>query len=330
MSRKIAIYGAGAIGGYLGALLSEAGENVSLVARGPHLSAIQKNGLALDFDSSDNEERIITHPVATDNPSELGHQDYVIVTLKAHSVPNVVKSMQPLFGLDTAVVTAMNGVPWWYFYQLQGQWQDRKLESVDPGGKQWNGIGPQRAIGCVVYAACEITEPGVVKHIYGDRFVLGEPSGEKSDRVQILSKVFINAGLRSPVRNIRDEIWMKLWGNLCFNPLSSLTQATLDIVASDAGTRSVARKMMLEAQSIGEQLGVRFAVTVDKRIEGASAVGAHTTSMLQDLRLGRPMEIDALLTVVQELGQITNVATPTIDIILPILQQRARTAGCYS
>ena len=330
MSRKIAIYGAGAIGGYLGVLLSEAGENVSLVARGPHLSAIQKNGLALDFDSSDNEERIITHPVATDNPSELGHQDYVIVTLKAHSVPNVVKSMQPLFGPDTAVVTAMNGVPWWYFYQLQGQWQDRKLESVDPGGKQWNGIGPQRAIGCVVYAACEITEPGVVKHIYGDRFVLGEPSGEKSDRVQILSKVFINAGLRSPVRNIRDEIWMKLWGNLCFNPLSSLTQATLDIVASDAGTRSVARKMMLEAQSIGEQLGVRFAVTVDKRIEGASAVGAHTTSMLQDLRLGRPMEIDALLTVVQELGQITNVATPTIDIILPILQQRARTAGCYS
>ena len=330
MARKIAIYGAGAIGGYLGALLSEAGENVSLVARGPHLSAIQKNGLALDFDSSDNAERIITHPVATDNPAELGHQDYVIVTLKAHSVPNVVKSMQPLFGPDTAVVTAMNGVPWWYFYQLQGQWQDRKLESVDPGGKQWNGIGPQRAIGCVVYAACEITEPGVVKHIYGDRFVLGEPNGEKSDRVQTLSKVFINAGLRSPVRNIRDEIWMKLWGNLCFNPLSSLTQATLDIVASDAGTRSVARKMMLEAQSIGEQLGVRFAVTVDKRIEGASAVGAHTTSMLQDLRLGRPMEIDALLTVVQELGQITNVATPTIDIILPILQQRARTAGCYS
>ena len=227
------------------------------------------------------------------------------------------------------MVTAVNGVPWWYFYNLEGEWKNRQLETVDPGAKQWNGIGPQRAIGCVVYAACEITEPGVIKHIYGNRFTLGESSGEKTERVLALSKAMINAGLRAPVRNIRDEIWMKLWGNLCFNPISALTHATLDVVATDSGTREVARNMMLEAQQIGERLGVRFSIDVDKRIEGAAAVGAHTTSMLQDLQLQRPMEIDALVTAVKELGEITGVATPTLNTVLAIVQQRARVAGCY-
>ena len=322
---KITIYGAGAIGGYIAALLAQAGEEVSVIARGPHLAAIKTNGLTLEM----NGERIVTHLFATDNPAEIGEQDFVIVSLKAHSVPNVVDAMQPLLGKNTAVVTAVNGVPWWYFYKFDGAWENHKIESVDPGGKQWDGIGPERAIGCVVYPACEILEPGVVRHIDGNRFTLGESSGEKTERVRALSQVMINAGFKAPVRNIRDEIWVKLWGNLCFNPISALTNATLDVVATDPGTRMVARNMMLEAQAIGEKLGVRFAIDVDKRIAGAAGVGAHTTSMLQDVTLGRPMEIDALVTAVQELGRITGVETPTIDTVLPIVQQRGRIAGCY-
>jgi 2-dehydropantoate 2-reductase len=322
---KIAIYGAGAIGGFVGAMLARAGEDVSLIARGAHLEAMRANGLVLEKD----DERLETHPRVTDNPAELGEQDYVIVALKAHSAVHVVDAMQPMLGTNTAVVTMMNGVPWWYFYQLEGPWQDRIIETVDPDGKQWRGIGPERAIGCVVYPACEITEPGVIKHTYGERFTLGEPSGEKTERVKALAKAMVDAGLKAPVRNIRDEIWVKLWGNLCFNPISALTQATLDVIATDPGTRGVARTMMLEAKDIGEKLGVNFRVDVEKRINGAADVGAHTTSMLQDLQLGRPMEIDALLTAVQELGRIVDVPTPTIDVVLPLVQQRARVAGCY-
>ena len=322
---KICIYGAGAIGGHLGALLTRSGQDVSLIARGPHLAAIQADGLVLETGG----ERIVTHPRATEHPADLGPQDYVIVTLKAHSVPHAVDAMQPLLGPDTAVVTAVNGVPWWYFHGLQGEYRDRRLETVDPGHRQWDRIGPERAIGCVVYPAVEVAEPGVIRHISGNRYALGEASGEKTERVQALSQALIQAGLKAPVRNIRDELWVKLWGNLCFNPLSALTTATLDIVATDPGTRQVARNMMLEAQTIGEKLGVRFPIDVDKRIAGAAAVGAHATSMLQDLQRGRPMEIDALLTAVQELGRITETATPTIDTVLPIVQQRGRMAGCY-
>lgn len=322
---RITIYGAGAIGGYMAALLHRSGEEVSLIARGAHLQAIQENGLTL----IQGDEEIVCNLTATDDPSSLGVQDVVIVTLKAHSGPLVVDAMQPLLGEQTSVVTAINGLPWWYFYKHPGDWQDRVLETVDPDGKQWQGIGPERAIGCVVYPACEVIEPGIVKHLYGDRFSLGEPSGEKSERVKSISSVMIKAGMRAPVRNIRDEIWLKLWGNLCFNPLSALTHATLDVIATDPGTRNVARNMMLEAQQIAERLGVRFSIDVEKRIDGAAAVGAHTTSMLQDLQLGRAMEIDALLTAVQELGEITGIASPTIDTVLAIVQQRARIAGCY-
>ena len=322
---KICIYGAGAIGGHLGALLTQSGQDVSLIARGPHLAAIQANGLVLETGG----ERIVTHPRATENPAELGPQDYVIVTLKAHSVPHVVDAMQPLLGPGTAVVTAVNGVPWWYFYGLRGEYQDRRLETVDPGGRQWDRIGPERAIGCVVYAAAEVAEPGVIRHISGNRYILGEANGKKTERVQTLSQTLIRAGFKAPVRNIRNEIWVKLWGNLCFNPLSALTTATLNLIATDPGTRQVARNMMLEAQTIGEKLGVRFPIDVDQRIAGAAAVGAHATSMLQDLQRGRPMEIDALLTAVQELGRITGTRTPTIDTVLPIVQQRGRMAGCY-
>ncbi|MBL6954512.1 MAG: 2-dehydropantoate 2-reductase [Alphaproteobacteria bacterium] len=323
---RICIYGAGAIGGYMGACLARAGYAVSLVARGPHMQAIQANGLTLRM-AGESFTQAIT---CTDDPAELGPQDYVIVTLKAHSVPAVVDQLPSLFHDDTAVVMAVNGVPWWYFYDLEGPYRDRQLESVDPGGRQWAVIEPRRAIGCVVYPACEVAEPGVIEHIEGDRFSIGEPQGEKTERLLALADALRKAGLKAPIRpRIRDEIWVKLWGNLSFNPISALTGATLEQICGDPRTRALARAMMVEAQAIGERLGVRFPVDVDRRIAGAEAVGAHKTSMLQDLERGRAMEIDALVGAVAELGRLTAVPTPTIDTVLALVQQRGRIAGCY-
>ena len=324
---KICIFGAGAIGGYLGVKLAQAGIDVSLVARGPHLEAMQANGLTL---IEDGQERSTVSVNASDNAGDLGTQDYVIVTLKAHSVPAVVDRMQPLIGENTTLVSGVNGVPWWYFHKLGGRYEGTRLSSVDPDNAQWNGFGPDRVIGCVVYPAAEVVEPGVVKHIEGNRFSLGEPDGSKSERAQSLSQALTSAGLKAPVRpRIRDEIWLKLWGNLSFNPISALTHATLDVLCTDPGTRAVARGMMVEAQEIAEKLGAKFPIDVDRRIEGGAAVGAHRTSMWQDLELGRPMEIDALVSSVQELGRLTNTPTPTIDTVLALVQLRARTAGLY-
>lgn len=321
---KICIYGAGAIGGYMGVQLARAGAEVSLVARGPHLEAMKKNGLKLIIDG---EERV-EHLNCTSDPKELGPQDYVIIALKAHSVPNVVDAMQPLLGNDTSVVTAVNGVPYWYFYKFGGAYEGRTLETIDPGSKQWNALRPERAIGCIVYPATEVVEPGVIQHVYGDKFPIGEPSGEKTTRIEKLAEVMNAGGLRAPVmENIRDELWLKLWGNLCFNPISALTHATLDIIASDPGTRAVAKAMMLEAQEIATKQGVHFRVDVERRINGAGAVGAHKTSMLQDLERGRPMEIEPLVTVVQEMGRMMDVSTPTLDVVLALIQQRAKIAG---
>ena len=323
---RICIYGAGAIGGYLGVKLALGGQEVSLVARGAHLEAIRRGGLRLLAGG----EELVAHPPATDDPAALGPQDYVIVAVKAYAAPGIVAPMQPLLGAETAVVTAMNGVPWWYFHGLEGPWRDRRLPSIDPGDAQWDGIGPSRAIGCVVYPATEIAEPGVIRHISGNRFTLGEPSGEKTPRVRALAKALIGAGFRAPVRRIRDEIWVKLWGNLCFNPISALTGETLDVVATDPGTTAVSRAMMGEARRIAERLGVRFPVDADRRIAGAAAVGPHRTSMLQDLERGRVLEIDALVTAVQEMGRLVGVETPTIDVVLALVRQRARRAGLYT
>jgi 2-dehydropantoate 2-reductase len=324
---KVCIFGAGAIGGYMGVKLAKAGADVSLVARGPHLAAMQEKGLTLI-----EEGESTTVPVtASDDPAALGVQDYVIVTLKAHSVPPVVSKMAPLIGPNTTVVSGVNGVPWWYFHKLEGTHEGTRLQSVDPGNVQWDGFGPDRVLGCVVYPAAEVIEPGVIKHIEGNRFSLGEPDGSKSERALALSKILSNAGLKAPVRpKLRDEIWVKLWGNLSFNPISALTHATLDVLCTDEGTRAVARNMMVEAQEIAERLGVKFPIDVDRRIAGGAAVGAHRTSMLQDLDQKRPMEIDALVASVQELGRVTDVATPTIDIVLGLIRLRARTAGLYS
>lgn len=321
---KVCIYGAGAIGGYVGAQMSFAGADVSLVARGPHLKAMRENGLKLRI----GDEERVAKVTCTDDPAELGPQDFVFVALKAHSIPGVVDAMQPLLSNSTSIVTAVNGIPYWYFHRHGGDLEGTTLEAVDPGARQWNALRPERAIGCIVYPATEVVEPGVIQHVYGDKFPVGEPSGEKTERVQQLSAMMEAAGLRAPVLdNIRDEIWLKLWGNLCFNPISALTHATLDVITATPGTRAVAKAMMLEGQAIAERLGVRFRVDVERRINGAGAVGAHKTSMLQDLERGRAMEIDPLVTVVQELGRLTNIPTPMIDTVLALVQQRASSAG---
>ena len=323
---RIAIYGAGAIGGYLGAKLATTDAEVSLIARGPHLEAIRTNGLTLIEDG----KRQTFELTATDDTSELGRQDLVFVTLKAHSIPAGVEPLRCLLGPDTAVVFAVNGAPWWYFHGLDGPYSGHRLETVDPGGVIWSGIGPQRAIGCVVYPAAEVTEPGVVSHRSGDRFSLGEPTGERSERVEALSRLLIAAGLKAPIRpRIRDEIWVKLWGNASFNPVSALTGATLAEIGRDPDTRTLIGRLMAEIQAVGEALDVRFKVDIDKRIDGAVAVGEHKTSMLQDLEKGRPMEIDALIGAVQELGVLVGEPTPTLDTVLALVKQRARLAGCY-
>ena len=325
---KICIFGAGAIGGYMGVKLAQAGADVSLVARGPHLAAMNEKGLSLIEENSDP----VTVPVtASDNPADLGPQDYVIVTLKAHSVPPAVLKMQPLIDDNTTIVSSVNGVPWWYFHKIGTDLEGTRLASVDPGNAQWDGFGPDRVLGCVVYPAAEVSEPGTIKHIEGIRFSLGEPDGSKSDRAMALSKALSTAGLKAPVRpRLRDDIWVKLWGNLSFNPISALTYATLDVLCTDPDTRAVAKGMMREAQEIAEKLGVKFPIDVERRIDGGAAVGAHRTSMLQDLDQGRPMKIDALVGSVRELGRVTNTPTPTIDTVLALIQLRGRTAGLYA
>ena len=323
---KVAVFGAGAIGGMMGARLAAAGADLSVVARGPHLAAMQADGLSLISGG----ETITVHPRCTADAGELGVQDYVIVTLKAHSLPAAAPSIAKMMGPHTALITAINGVPYWYFHGFEGPWKDRHLESVDPGGKLRDILPPSQAIGCVVYPAAEVTAPGVITHVYGDRFSLGEPDGSRSERIEAISKLLIASGLKAPIRpRIRDEIWVKLWGNLCFNPVSALTGSTLDRITGRPDLRALCRAMMIEAQAVAEALGVRFAISVDKRIEGAAEVGEHKTSMLQDLERGRPMEIDALLGAVVELGAMTGHPMPTCDTVLALVRERARQAGCY-
>jgi 2-dehydropantoate 2-reductase len=323
---KIAIFGAGAIGGYLAVKLHQAGAEVSVIARGPHLAAMRERGLTLKSDG----KMMTVHLPCTDKAEDAGPQDYVIVTLKANGLAPAAPQIAKLMGPQTALVTGINGVPYWYFYGLDGPWRDRRIESVDPGGRLWDLLPPRQAIGCIVYPAAEVIEPGVIEHTYGNRFTLGEPDGSKSPRVEALSQMLVKAGLKAPVRtNIRDEIWVKLWGNLAFNPMSALTSSTLDRLAFRPELRAVARGMMEEAQAVGEALGAKFSVSIDKRMDGAGEVGAHKTSMLQDLERGRPIEIDALLGVVIELAELTGKQTPLCKAILALVCERARQAGCY-
>ncbi len=326
---KICIYGAGAIGAYLGARLIEAGCEVTLIARGPHLQAMRENGLTLQ--TGDEQQTLQVN--CTDNPAEVGPQDYVVVTLKAHSVAPIVEQVLPLLGPDTPVVTAPNGVLWWYFHGLPGPWENHQLDTADTDGLIWKTLGPERAIGCVVYPSCEIVEPGVVRHLDGDRFMLGEPDGSKSERVVALADAFSSAGLKAPVRKkIRDDIWFKLLGNATFNPVSVLTGGTLEQMCRDPGVRAIIRGMMHEAQQVADRLGVKFVMDIEKRINGAENVGAHKTSMLQDFDQGRPLEIDALVASVSELGRLVDVPTPTLDAVLSmvLLKMQGINAGATS
>ena len=323
---RVCVFGAGAIGGYVAARLAMAGRTRPvLIARGAHLDAILTRGLTLIEGGNETTVR----GRASADGADFGEQDYVLLALKAHSVAPALDAIAPLLGPETAVVTLQNGLPWWYFYRHGGALEGTRLAALDPDGTIWDRLGPERAIGGVVYAATEVVAPGIVRHVSHSRLSLGEPSGEKSQRVTALASELVAAGLQAPVRpDIRNEIWVKLWGNLSFNPVSALTGYTLEQIVDDGDSHGVVRAMMLEAQAIAERLGVRFPIDIDKRIEGARQVGAHKTSMLQDLERGRALEIDALVTAVQEAGKLAAVATPTIDTVLALTRSLARARGC--
>ena len=317
------MFGAGAIGGYVGARLArQADAEVSLVARGPHLAAMQANGLTVKQGG----ETFTVHPRVTSDPKTLGHQDFVIVALKAYALPSVLDQLQPLLGRDTAILFAQNGMPWWYFHQHGGPFEGHTIESVDPQGEIWKRLGPERALGTVVWQAAAMEAPGVIVHAYGERMPIGEPSGEKTGRAMLLSRFLVDAGIKSPVRgNLRDEIWLKLWGNLSFNPVSVLTQGTLLQLATDAGTRRVIFNMMQEARAVAQALGIEFSVDTNDRIEMAAKVGNHRTSMLQDVEAGRATELDSLLGVVIELARMVGIATPTLNLVYDLTKFRTKT-----
>jgi 2-dehydropantoate 2-reductase len=324
---KFCIYGAGAIGGYIAVELATAGHDVCVIARGEHLAAIQKRGLILRIGGREKIARV----AADANPMRFGFQDVVVCALKAHQANACAPDFAPLLGPSTAVLTAMNGIPWWYFYANGGRFEGHHLESVDPAGRQWQFIGPQRAIGCVVEPACEVVEPGVIMHHQFNRLIIGEPDGSQSSRVTALSEALSESGIDAPVRdNIRWNVWLKLWGNVCFNPISALTGATLDRITSEPGLLALCRTMMLEAKAVNESLGIEIPLAMmDRRLAAARSVAGHKMSMLQDLERGRSLEIDALITAVQEIGRLTGVPTPVIDAVLALVQERGRSAGVY-
>lgn len=319
---RVVIVGAGAIGGLLGYRLAAQGHEVNLVARGPHLKAIQERGLTLIRE----DETSGTLPIPAAEQIGPGPHDVIVLGMKAHQVADIVPAIAANLNDNTMIVTAQNGIPWWYFLGLDGPYAGRRLESVDPGGRIAAGLPACQVIGSVVYPAAEIVEPGVIHHIEGNRFSIGEIDGADTPRVRALSQVFQEAGFRAPVlTDIRSEIWTKLWGNLSFNPISALTHANLDEICTFPPTRTLAISMMQEAQSVAERLGVRFKVSLERRLAGAEKVGAHKTSMLQDIEAGRPLEIEALVGSVAELGRITGISTPIIDAILAAVSLLGRT-----
>jgi 2-dehydropantoate 2-reductase len=311
---KFCIVGAGAIGGFVGAKLALAGEDVTFIARWKNLDAIRARGMTVKMHDGTVLEAKTAR--ATDSFSAVGHVDCIILALKSHQVESVVNQLEPLFGPKTTVITMQNGIPFWYFHKHGGALAGTTVKAVDPRGVCKDGIPADRIIGCVVYPATELIAPGVVRHIEGERFPLGELDGSASSRVKDLSDVFAKAGLKAPVLdNIRNEIWLKLWGNLTFNPISALTHATLQDICQFPQGRELAANMMREAQTVAEKLGASFRVSLEKRIEGAEKVGRHKTSMLQDVEAGRAIEVDALVGAVIELGELTNTPTPTIRAI---------------
>ncbi len=316
---KICIVGAGATGGYLGVKLINAGFDVSLVARGAHLTAMKKKGLTL----IENDKEITCSPKCSDSMKELGKMDFIFITLKAYSINGLVKEISTMFDENTSVISAYNGIPWWYFFGAEGQFKNYRIKCIDPENIQWNVITPERIIGCVVYPATEIIEPGVIKHIEGNRFSLGEPNGAQTERISRISKAMARADLKAPVRkNIRQEIWMKLIGNLAFNPLSVITEETLDVLLLNEENKKTAYEAMKEASLIMGKLNVPMSVSIDQRIEGAAKVGSHKTSMLQDYEKGKELELDALVVAVKEIADLLGIKTPTIDRILHTVTEK--------
>jgi 2-dehydropantoate 2-reductase len=321
---KIAIIGAGAIGGYVGVKLALAGEDVTFIVRGAHLDAIGRNGMKLIM--HDGTEHIAHQVKATNDYDGAGPQDIVILAMKAHQVEAVANDVPKLFGPETVVVTMQNGIPFWYFHQHGGPLAGSQVRSVDPTGLISRRIPAERIIGCVVYPASELIAPGIVRHVEGDRFPVGELDGRTTARVKAVSECFTNAGFKAPIlEDIRAEIWLKLWGNLTFNPISALSHSTLQDICQFSLTRELAANMMSEAQAIANKLGVQFRVTLEKRIAGAEKVGRHKTSMLQDIEAGRAVEIDALVGSVVELGRLTDTPTPHIDAVHALVKLLAKT-----
>lgn len=320
---KIAIIGVGAIGGYVGARLAHAGEDVTFIARGTNLDALQTRGIRLVM--GDGSEQAVPHVHATAGYAAAGPQDLVILALKAHQVQSVARDVPKLFGPDTVVVPMQNGIPYWYFHRHGGALAGTRVHSVDPTGLIGEHVPCERIIGCVVYPAIELLAPGVIKHVEGNRFPVGEPDGTASERVKRVSECFIRGGLQAPVlSDIRAEIWLKLWGNLTFNPISALSRATLAGICQFPLSRTLAYDMMSEAQSIAHKLGITFRVPIEKRIAGAERVGHHKTSMLQDVEAGRTLEVDALLGSVVELARLTDTPTPHLDTVYALSKLLAK------
>jgi 2-dehydropantoate 2-reductase len=320
---KIAVIGVGAIGGFVGTRLAHGGAEVTFIARGANLAALRKDGIRLIM--GDGSEVTVPDVRATDDYAAAGPQDVVILAMKAHQVEAVAPRVPALFGPDTAVVPMQNGIPYWYFHAYPGELANSRITSVDPRGVIAEHIPGERVIGCVVYPAAELVAPGVIKHVEGNRFPLGEPDGTSSARVNRVAQCFINGGLQAPVlEDIRAEIWLKLWGNLTFNPISALSRATLAGICQFPLSRALAKDMMLEAQAIANKLGVTFRVPLEKRIDGAERVGHHKTSMLQDVEAGRELEVDALIGSVIELARLTDTPTPHLDTVYALTKLLAK------
>jgi 2-dehydropantoate 2-reductase len=307
IAMRFAVVGAGAIGAFVGAMLAKSGEDVTLIARGAHLRAMQERGVRVRGSLGEFEAR----PAVTGDPASVGAVDVALLTLKAHSLIEMAPRLSPLLGPETCVVSAQNGIPWWYFYRHGGEWEGTRLETVDPGGAISRYLDPARAIGCVVYPSTIIAEPGVVEHIEGTRLAIGEPDGSKSERCRRVADAFIKAGLRCPIRaDIRHDMWVKLMGNVAFNPISALTRATLVEITQCPETRALAAEIMTEVDAVAKRLGIDIGVSVEQRIDGAEKVGAHKTSMLQDLEAGRPLELEAIVGAVVELGGKLGLSLP--------------------
>jgi 2-dehydropantoate 2-reductase len=321
---KFAVVGAGAIGAFVGALLARSEQDVTLIARGAHLRAMKEKGVRVFGEIGE----LSAFPNVTDDPSAVGPVDVILLSLKAHSLTEIAPRLAPLIGSETAIVSAQNGIPWWYFYRHGGELDGTHLETVDPGGVISRNIDPHRVIGCVIYCSTIINEPGVIEHVEGTRFTLGEPSGERSERCQRISEALIRAGLRCPIRSdIRREIWVKLMGSVAFNPISALTRSTLVEIVQCPETRALAMKIMAEAEGVASRLGVNIGITIEQRLAGAEKVGHHKTSMLQDIESGRPPELEAILGAVIELGSKLNVDMPhteTIYACTKLLSQSSR------